>query len=1606
MKACQARQDRVFRDVGDALAGEPRGVYHRECYQRYTHRRAVDKAVLAREEEERRSTSFQELHGQEAQDADAEVADGSATVRTRTSRRQSSPLDIKKCLFCQLDDKKQKGAKRRLLEPLTRCATFTASNSIQHAAEVYDDERLLPHIRGKDLIALEACYHMSCYKMYCSSRALHYRAMKDVEKENSTCRKAHEKAFVGLVQFVEDTILCSRAAKSMVYTTVSSVRDRYVSLLGENGYDTPAGYHSHLVKARLVDHFGSRLKFHRPARRNTSEIVFSAELPTGPMLELLTSMKEAEDDDVDPLIEHESYRQDLADDDSCVYHCALKIRGDILSMKNTLPLSPTTQQLAESRNNIPPSLHNFLAWVFDGAPDSSSDDFSVSVSERVPVNSEVKLRHVQSLSQDIIHCATGGRIKCGKHVSLAVSMHHLTGSAAIVTILNRFGHCVSYSQLSEILTAMAEEVVNSNALSRSYVPSNIHGGSFVSLAWDNNDINEETLSGTGTTHCTNGIAIQRSVAQTSPALPQDTGVRRQSTRRRSIEPPPVVIPDFPTSARIGPQPLPSLDGGRGSLEVCGKLLLPYSRVDFLWFLLRLIHSVSAAYGQCGQQVVPGWSGFMSIMNKDVKVQESAVGYMPVIPSSPTQLGTVYLLLRRSMDLANQLGQPEIVVVLDQAIYAKAVEIMWKQPQEFSRIVLRMGAFHIACTFMSVIGKRFADAGLLTLCVESGIVGAGAVNQALDGKMYNRAVRLHKVLFEAFSRRLWESFEERYGEASMFQDPELFTCLSVSRLCCSHSSVAHTATRPGFTSLLRLYEMFLQSLDTGLARFWLSYLQMVEVLLMFIRSCREGNWELHLASIRHMLPWLFAYDRTNYSRYLSFYYMDMMTLESRHSYVHRQLCNGNFVVQRSSNSFAQVPMDQCIEQTVNKDTKTQGGIIGFSCRPGSVQKWIATAHRRAEVTNLCRGFAGLVDDEGSCKHKETTSKRLQKDEADVLHALNVLHSWQNPFALSLDEPDASIVNLSSGVAASEDVASDLLAAQCIGNTAFEEFVAQRLTSSSVSFFDVIHKLKLKTFRNMKRSKTVGQGDRAVVMSADRDLFARMLVICQSRQLDLRNVLTYCLGPLPLALATADGSLNKTDKAKLLHILEDDSVLQRDTVSNAVYLFDGMAVLQSLSPSRIPATFGGLSDLVFSIIMKPFEFGSERVDFVTDCYFQHSIKTGERARRQGASSHLIKISRRDQPCPRLWKSFLANSTNKMELIRYFLSDWKCDRFSAKLLGHSLYISCGDECFLLTSLDGKVTETNRIADLCSTQEEADTKLFLHASHACSASGSSGASSTNQSVVIVSPDTDVAVIGVTMMPSIPVNKLYFKTGSARSAAGVRFVDIGKVRSNVGDSMSNAMLGFHALTGCDSTSAFFGKGKRSAFNVLKKSPASQEALAQLGSSFTASSELVNACEEFVCRLYGDQKASSINDVRYSLFTSRGAQASQLPPTRDSLLLHIQRANYQAGIWRRCLNSAPDVPSPANHGWEISDDVLTVVWMNQDPAPREVLAFVSCGCSTDCTTARCSCIKAGLVCTDICRCSEAKCENRRTHGDSLDNHDGSAGDHVDDHDEDEAEEDL
>ena len=163
----------------------------------------------------------------------------------------------------------------------------------------------------------------------------------------------------------------------------------------------------------------------------------------------------------------------------------------------------------------------------------------------------------------------------------------------------------------------------------------------------------------------------------------------------------------------------------------------------------------------------------------------------------------------------------------------------------------------------------------------------------------------------------------------------------------------------FLKVYTSYKQFISHSKYPMFLFWSSYIEIVCLLLKFIRATREGNWSLHLSCIRDMLPWV--NDRINCSRYLPMYWCQMKTLSKTHPQAQHYRHAGEFAVQRSQDvSFSQVAVDHTIEQTMNKDTKTKRGIIGFSLNKGAVQRWILTAHEREAILRNFKNMLQITD----------------------------------------------------------------------------------------------------------------------------------------------------------------------------------------------------------------------------------------------------------------------------------------------------------------------------------------------------------------------------------------------------------------------------------------------------------------------------------------------------------------------------------------------------------------------------------------------------------------------------------------------------------------------
>ena len=145
--------------------------------------------------------------------------------------------------------------------------------------------------------------------------------------------------------------------------------------------------------------------------------------------------------------------------------------------------------------------------------------------------------------------------------------------------------------------------------------------------------------------------------------------------------------------------------------------------------------------------------------------------------------------------------------------------------------------------------------------------------------------------------------------------------------------------------------------------------------------------------------------------------------------------------------------------------------------------------------------------------------------------------------------------------------------------------------------------------------------------------------------------------------------------------------------------------------------------------------------------------------------------------------------------------------------MYLAYAEKCWKITK-----EEVLEAKHLFTNHEETDTRMFLHVKDV-ETKGYDGA-------VLISEDTDVFVLGVYAAHSLPNITIYQKHGTQSKS---RLINISEISSSIGQMGSQCLPGLHAVTGCDTVSAFSGKGKVKVLKLVLQDESYQEILSELG---------------------------------------------------------------------------------------------------------------------------------------------------------------------------------
>ena len=204
-------------------------------------------------------------------------------------------------------------------------------------------------------------------------------------------------------------------------------------------------------------------------------------------------------------------------------------------------------------------------------------------------------------------------------------------------------------------------------------------------------------------------------------------------------------------------------------------------------------------------------------------------------------------------------------------------------------------------------------------------------------------------------------------------------------------------------------------------------------------------------------------------------------------------------------------------------------------------------------------------------------------------------------------------------------------------------------------------------------------------------------------------------------------------------------------------------------------------------------------------------------------------------------MSSNENKNALFRFIVAEWKKENYRLPIGSKSIFVTDGEKVF-------KINEDAVIAipELESNHEDADTRMMLHAQHA---------SQHFQKILISIPETNVFIICLSFQPVTNTN-LYFITGVRNSR---QLINIGAVVENINqnlnlceppkESLLSAFVRFHSFTGCDTLSAFAGRGKIKPLMLMMKSKDYIEMFESFGSGIEIDDSLINWLNRFLCHM-------------------------------------------------------------------------------------------------------------------------------------------------------------
>ncbi|KAJ8868524.1 hypothetical protein PR048_030052 [Dryococelus australis] len=208
-----------------------------------------------------------------------------------------------------------------------------------------------------------------------------------------------------------------------------------------------------------------------------------------------------------------------------------------------------------------------------------------------------------------------------------------------------------------------------------------------------------------------------------------------------------------------------------------------------------------------------------------------------------------------------------------------------------------------------------------------------------------------------------------------------------------------------------------------------------------------------------------------------------------------------------------------------------------------------------------------------------------------------------------------------------------------------------------------------------------------------------------------------------------------------------------------------------------------------------------------------------------------------------------------------------------------------------------------------------------------------TSCGVKVIATDTDNLAM-LTARADEDTHSEVFHPSSGKTTG--KIFSISAIQWDIGE-MKNHILFCHAMSGSDITSAFFGKGKKQAWNIIKSDVSIRSTVEVFMHPNADKMDIISAGEKFAMSLYqGYDNYATLDELRIHIYThkiaklpvSASLQLASLPPTDAACEQHSLWVYLRIQEW---LSHSLD---PVVWGWESVSGTLVPITISLPPAPE------------------------------------------------------------------------